>query len=103
VEDSFSYAKRTLEESHPNRVPMMSDGIEGDLVLGDHDFSAASSRQATWRTAPQESSTYRSAHAPTSARNGSDDEPEPSPTPAPRRKGNVGVCGKFAYNCSSDD
>jgi hypothetical protein len=106
VEDAFRFAKRTLEREHPNRVPTMSDGIAGDLVLGESTFGSPST-QTTFRRPHQQGSTFPSAQTDTSgsatsrAEYDDGDGTAPSPTPAPRRKGNVGVCGKFAYNCRS--
>ncbi len=35
VESAFNWAHDSLERTNPNRVPSMSDGVDGDLVLGD--------------------------------------------------------------------
>jgi hypothetical protein len=99
VEDAFAYAKRTLEREHPNRVPTMSDGIAGDLVLGEPTF-AFTAESRTYRDPVGDSRTYRSQTSSNSSGRSHDEEAEPSPTPRPpQRKGPFGVCGKFAYNC----
>lgn len=99
VEASFEWAQKTLERTNPNRVPYMSDGIDGDLVLGDlppvappppphHRGGNASNGSGTTTAA--------------GAQGASSDRSEPASTPGPQNGGSrtvVSVCGNYQYNC----
>jgi Caspase domain len=96
VEAAFDWAQRDLEQKRPNRVPSMSDGVPGDLVLGDMPGVQPES-VAVPPPAPPHMPTYAASSAP------ADPSPAPSPTPASNgRRYTVGVCSSRAnVNCSS--
>jgi hypothetical protein len=100
VEDAFHWAKNTLEETSPDNVPSMSDGIPGDFVLGrvdaaDPDEPAKPSAEG-WSTqarpAPDEREGART------VRSAPDGPPDGSQTSG-RGSGGVGVCGSFRARC----
>jgi hypothetical protein len=99
VESAFEYAQQKLERTHPNRVPSMSDGVPGDLVLGDVPAARAADASPASTPPPPAKAQWQPA-APEGA-----DPPEPSDTPAPPSNGrrmSVQVCGKYSnWNCSS--
>jgi len=91
VESAFDWAKQTLERTNPDRVPLMSDGVDGDLVLGD----------VTWGTNPVAPPANGNLATQTNG-NGqrpSGDQPGPQPTPTPSGWGSVKVCWKYSFNC----
>jgi hypothetical protein len=96
VEESFRYAKNSLEREAPNRVPSISDGIPGDLVLGD---SVAALDQPvpvqSWQTSASVTSESSDPPAAGPARS----EAPPPSSPPQRSKGNVRVCGKYSVRC----
>jgi hypothetical protein len=80
VESAFNYARSTLAPNHPN-LPVMSDGIPGDLVLG----------RVTWRppvtTVPEP--------PPPPPVDVTSVDPTPTPTPPSDNSGGLGdlLCG----------
>jgi hypothetical protein len=94
IEASFEYARATLQRSHPDRVPVMSDGVPGDLALGPVTWAAPS--RAREERPPKQPGDGRSFAA-------QDTTSAPSSTPEPedgRRQSVVGVCGRFQYKCN---
>lgn len=103
VEDAFRFAKKTLEETHPNRVPVISDGVRGELVLGHMKPLGGAARSGNSDEYPRYGSPPTSTSGtPESSSYGQAPSESPEPTAKPRKKG-VGVCGRFQYNCRSDD
>jgi hypothetical protein len=102
VEEAFRFAEAKLEREHPNRVPTMSDGVKGELVLGRMSpetiarYDTGSGRD---RQHPDDRdafyATTRSAPPPP---DGAD-----APEPEQQQRHGLGVCGRFSYSCSSDD
>jgi hypothetical protein len=107
VERSFRFAKETLEREAPDRVPTISDGIAGELVLGRMSLDTIERHQNRIRA--QERSEREEREEPKvvfgTAKSAPDydrysgPDPEPTPTPSPRRSG-VKVCGRFDYRCA---
>lgn len=100
VEDAFRYAKATLERDHPGRVPIMSDGVKGELVLGRMSSSAFARSSAGREQRKKEGEAVYFSPAESDPAPAEGAEPE---QPQPRRRYGVGVCGRLSYNCSSDD
>lgn len=103
VEDAFRYARDTLERTHPNRVPIIDDGVKGQLVLGRMseksiaEHSTATLRAETRAADPEE---VEAQSDPRSSADAAEDEEVEEPA---SKKG-IGVCGgRFSYRCSSDD
>ena len=92
VESAFEFARAELERDFPEYVPSMSDGVPGDLVLG---TPAHVTRSARWEPSSGPSAEGESTYQTDRHRSA-----EASPTPPPRRRtGDVGVCGRFSFNC----
>jgi hypothetical protein len=97
VEDAFHWAKNTLQETSPDNVPSMSDGIPGEFVLGRID---AGDPQATrpsgegWSTQAQPEP-----YGGRETVRGSPDEPEAAEPSRRSSSGGVGVCGSFRARC----
>jgi hypothetical protein len=105
VEDAFHWAKNTLEETSPENVPSMSDGIPGDFVLGrvDADGPQGPTRPSAegWRTQarpePYEREGRETVRTPPEAPEGSPDGTE-SPSRSSSSSG-FGVCGSYRARC----
>lgn len=80
VEAAFEWARNTLQQSNPDRVPSMSDGIPGDLDL---------TVRAPKPGGPEVGPIDTPAPDPTA----SPDVPEPSDAPEDPSAGGVEVCG----------
>jgi hypothetical protein len=98
VESAFYWAKHRLEQTNPNRVPSMSDGIDGDLVLGDMPGA-----QADGPPPPQ--AQRQRGQAQTTETDGPPAD-DPSPTPSSDENGgrnmSLKVCSRnYDYNCPS--
>lgn len=89
VESAFHWATTYLQRTAPNRVPLIRDGIVGDLVLGPVPRGVAG---APVRARP-DGSAQTHAH---DASGGT--SPQPTPHPGPRVP--VEVCGTRSFNCS---
>lgn len=96
VEEAFGYAKRTLEKESPDRVPSMSDGITGDLVLGNRgaDSTATEDRPAPDGRRDDRFSDNGDTAAPTTGA-----DPPPGPSQPPLINNGPGVCGRFSVRC----
>ena len=103
VETAFQYAHDELERDAPDRVPQISDGIAGDLILGSappptaRKTLRASSRSRTRPAAPPEPEEYSSATMDSGGYG--DAQPDPESTEQPQSNSSVGVCGSFRYRC----
>jgi hypothetical protein len=96
VESAFYWAQHRLEQTNPNRVPSISDGIDGDLVLGDMPGA-----QSYGPPPPQAQQAQGRSQT-----TGSDVPPSDPPTPSSGQTNgrNVGlkVCSRtYDYNCAS--
>ena len=78
VESAFAWAKADLERTHPYRVPSISDGIDGDLVLGRSPGPHGSRRT---RAGGAEADLARSRNGGGSSNGGSSGEPAATPPP----------------------
>jgi hypothetical protein len=94
VEEAFHYAKNTLEREAPERVPSMSDGIDGELVLGPpiaEPVVENDGREWKWNA----SDDFDEESAPYPAR-----DPAPSASPRPREQGfGPRLCGNYSVRC----
>jgi hypothetical protein len=90
VESAFNFAEAEIRRTAPRRVPLMSDGVKGDLVLGAYQkrrvVDLAASSPAPSSTPEYEPSPPDQAYAP-------------QPTPVPRSRRGVKVCGRIRVNC----
>ncbi len=86
VESAFRWAESYLKRTAPARVPLMSDGIDGDLVLG------------TRRAKPALRNSAIAARPDTHGASDGDEAP-PSSTPGPGRRIPIEVCGSQDINC----
>lgn len=68
VESAFAYAKKNLQHDAPDRVPFMTDGVDGDLRLG----------PVNWMHPSKPAPSPETEHDPTK---------EPAPTPSPSSGG----------------
>jgi hypothetical protein len=117
VEDAFRFAKQTLEKESPKHVPVISDGLRGDLVLGElpgdpiveeepdvdrrsgWSYEAYAERRDTYAVAPDDDSEPEDG---TYAQDGRYAEEDPSSSPPPDSRsstGGVGVCGTYSARC----
>ena len=101
VEDAFHWAKNTLEETSPDNVPSMSDGIPGDFVLGRVD---AADRPGPDKPSAEGWSTQAQAPPDDGARTETvrtEPETDTSQDAEPSSGGSdgVGVCGSFRARC----
>ena len=85
VEGAFEFARGEIERDYPERVPSMSDGVPGDLVLGRISSTPHDTSVSTYQ-----GGRYGYEHAESS--------PAPRPESRPSRR-TVVVCGRFRYNC----
>ena len=102
VESAFRWAREELEHSSPENVPIMSDGIAGDLVLGSIDaadppadvrmYAAPRDDQAP-PYSPDRRETARDAPDESSRTDGT------AETSSQGSSGGVGVCGSFRARC----
>jgi hypothetical protein len=104
VEDAFHWAKNTLEESSPENVPSMSDGIPGDLVLGrvEADDLQGPTRPSAegWRTQARPEPGERESYETVRTSPDSGDAPDGSGSgDRGSSNGGVGVCGSFRARC----
>jgi len=96
VEAAFNWAQQTLERTHPNRVPSMSDGIPGDLVLGE--MAGMTDEAPPSPPHPRGTNVYE-AQPPG---RGDPQPQQPEPSPSDGRRYSVTVCSNRAnVNCSS--
>ena len=95
VESAFSWAQASIEKTTPDRVPLMSDGVAGDLVLGQlsGDTSAAPA-------GPQQGAGYQAA-PPAGGDDPSSGDPSDSNGQDAGSYRTLSVCGRANYNCSS--
>ena len=113
VEDAFAYAKRELEARHPRHVPSMSDGIRGDLLLGDPPRARAGDSSDVQAISRPDDDGGPPHHAYTTTATTSrrerpdrdyDAEPDAEPSEAAGSSsrsgdGGFGVCGTYRYRC----
>jgi hypothetical protein len=99
VESAFAWAYTNLARSSPNRVPTMSDGVEGDLVLGEVTWSRPKpvARQRTHQRRPSNDPPVVAADAGGQETANGSPKGEPERTPPPSYT--VQVCGRYAVNC----
>lgn len=96
VEAAFDWARDNLERTHPNRVPIMSDGIPGDLVLGPRDGLGSVSSGSRPPSDAQATAPYGppAGQAPAAS--------SPPADPSNGRRHGVSVCSNRAtVNCDS--
>jgi hypothetical protein len=107
VEASFRWAEATLRKAHPDRVPIIDDGVEGELVLGRMSEEMLARYDQVRRTEARRHSDDDPFGAPNDpeaeapdadAPEGSEDAGGP-----PTRRSGIAVCGPVSYRCSSDD
>ena len=105
VEDAFEWAEAKLQKAHPNRVPIISDGVEGELALG-RMSEAMLARYDQVRRAEASRHTHDDPFAaPNEPEAPEADAPPEAEDQAeqPTKRSGIGVCGPFSYRCSSDD
>ncbi len=105
VESAFGWAHTYLEKNSPNRVPLMTDGVEGDLVLGRVTWSRPAQTGARRAQRRHRSDDGSSVDVPVDSTGASpagseSSDPQPEPTRRPPPPGTtVGVCGNYHLNC----
>jgi hypothetical protein len=102
VEDAFHWAKNELEETSPENVPNMSDGIRGDLVLGHVDAADPPEGASTTFSARPEgpSVPYEPERRETVRATPEDPADEQASSQSSGGSGGVGVCGTFRARCN---
>jgi hypothetical protein len=99
VEDAFHWAKNELEESSPEHVPSMSDGIHGDLVLGQIDAADPPvSGDTTFSAQPDPQRPPYDPERQETVGAAPDDASDPE-TSSQSSGGGVRVCGSFRARC----
>jgi hypothetical protein len=110
VEDAFGYAERELRANYPERVPSMSDGVRGELVLGDvppvrtYGDVEAIARSDDDRPPHRAYTTTKTRSATpryTERDGGHEDESQAAPSGRENRRarGRFGVCGTYRARC----
>jgi hypothetical protein len=89
VESAFEFAEAEIRRTAPRRVPLMTDGVNGDLVLG-----AYEKRRVIDLAAPQPAPSSAPEYQPSPP----DQAYAPQPTPAPRSRRGIKVCSLLP-NC----
>jgi hypothetical protein len=109
VESAFGWAHDYLSKNSPNRVPLMTDGVDGELVLGRVTWSRRAS-QANARRHRNSGSDNPGVEVPVGASTGppagspdGSDPQQPQPTRRPPPGTTVGVCGNYHLNCRQHD
>jgi hypothetical protein len=95
VESAFRYAETQLKRTFPTRVPIMSDGIRGDMVLGRMPTPSYDDDRSVRRTGTVAAEQTSSGEMDRSQR-------QPEPTPPARRPVNVTVCAPVSLDCPRD-
>jgi hypothetical protein len=105
VESAFEYARARLERERPTRVPSISDGIPGDLVLGRVPAAVQAMRihGTKRRHGDSDGGLGSSRGEPQTTYSYGNQQPQQTPAPTPAPRGRFGVCGRYEYNCTSDD
>jgi hypothetical protein len=103
VEEAFHFARAKLERTNPNRVPIINDGVKGELVLGRPSRVVSERHDAYVRAeADAHRREVRTEGAPPQPDDASDVQSDQSSDASePPKKSGVGFCaGGFRYRCA---